>query len=97
MVLAPCDAFLTNVGRVGNKQTLIYMPICLEPALHQTGAGTVQQTQAFCRDCAWRRRRGFAGDKPTLHGLAPEHRILAARLRQLEAKALEQMKGVLAA
>ncbi len=42
-------------------------------------------------------RRWLAEDKPTLHELAREYRISAERIRQLEAKALEQMKGVLAA
>ncbi len=42
-------------------------------------------------------RRWLAEDKPTLHELAREYRISAERIRQLEAKALEQMKGVLVA
>ncbi len=42
-------------------------------------------------------RRWLADDKPTLHELAHEYRISAERIRQLEAKALEQMKGVLVA
>ncbi len=42
-------------------------------------------------------RRWLAEDKPTLHELAREYRVSAERIRQLEAKALEQMKGVLAA
>jgi len=42
-------------------------------------------------------RRWLAEDKPTLHELAREYRISAERIRQLEAKALEQMKDVLAA
>ena len=42
-------------------------------------------------------RRWLADDKPTLHELAREYRISAERIRQLEAKALEQMKGVLVA
>jgi len=42
-------------------------------------------------------RRWLAEDKPTLHELAREYRISAERIRQLEAKALEHMKGVLAA
>jgi len=42
-------------------------------------------------------RRWLAEDKPTLHELAREYSISAERIRQLEAKALEQMKGVLAA
>ncbi len=42
-------------------------------------------------------RRWLAEDKPTLHELAREYRISAERIRQLEAKALEQMKGTLVA
>ncbi len=42
-------------------------------------------------------RRWLAEDKPTLHELAREYRVSAERIRQLEAKALEQMKGALAA
>ena len=40
-------------------------------------------------------RRWLADDKPTLHQLAREYRISAERIRQIETKALEQMKGVL--
>jgi len=42
-------------------------------------------------------RRWLAEDKPTLHELAREYRVSAERIRQLEAKALEQMKGALVA
>jgi RNA polymerase sigma-32 factor len=42
-------------------------------------------------------RRWLADDKPTLHELAREYRVSAERIRQLEAKALDQMKGVLTA
>jgi len=40
-------------------------------------------------------RRWLADDKPTLHELAREYRVSAERIRQLEAKALEQMKEAL--
>ncbi len=42
-------------------------------------------------------RRWLAEDKPTLHELEREYRVSAERIRQLEAKALEQMKGALVA
>jgi DNA-directed RNA polymerase sigma subunit (sigma70/sigma32) len=40
------------------------------------------------------RHRAF---RRALHELAREHRVSAERTRQLEAKALEQMKGALVA
>jgi len=42
-------------------------------------------------------RRWLAEAKPTLHDLAAEYGVSAERIRQIEKKALEKMKGVLAA
>ncbi len=42
-------------------------------------------------------RRWLDEEKPTLHVLAREYGISAERIRQIEAKALEHMKGALAA
>ncbi len=41
------------------------------------------------------RRRWLAADKPTLHELATEYGVSAERIRQIEKKALDTMKGVL--
>ncbi len=41
------------------------------------------------------RRRWLAADKPTLHELAEEYGVSAERIRQIEKKALDTMKGVL--
>jgi len=42
-------------------------------------------------------RRWLAEDKPTLHDLAAEYGVSPERIRQIEKKALEKMKGTLAA
>jgi len=42
------------------------------------------------------RRRWLATEKPTLHELATEYGVSAERIRQIEKKALDTMKGVLA-
>ncbi|RTZ58020.1 MAG: RNA polymerase sigma factor RpoH [Gammaproteobacteria bacterium] len=41
-------------------------------------------------------RRWLGEDKPTLHDLADEYGVSAERIRQIEKKALENMKGVIA-
>ncbi len=41
------------------------------------------------------RRRWLASDKPTLHDLAQEYGVSAERIRQIEKKALDTMKGLL--
>ena len=41
-------------------------------------------------------RRWLSDDKPTLHDLADEYGVSAERIRQIEKKALENMKGVIA-
>ncbi len=42
-------------------------------------------------------RRWLDADKPTLHELAAEYGVSAERIRQIEKKALDEMKGVLRA
>jgi RNA polymerase sigma-32 factor len=42
-------------------------------------------------------RRWLAEDKPTLHDLAREYGVSAERIRQIEEKALTNMKDMLAA
>jgi RNA polymerase sigma-32 factor len=42
-------------------------------------------------------RRWLADDKPTLHDLADEYGVSAERIRQIEKRAMERMKDVIAA
>jgi len=44
-----------------------------------------------------RRRWLSEGDSPTLHELAAEYGVSAERIRQIEAKAMQKMRGLLAA
>ena len=40
-------------------------------------------------------RRWLSDDKPTLHDLADEYKVSAERIRQIEKRAMEKMKGVI--
>ena len=40
-------------------------------------------------------RRWLSDDKPTLHDLAEEYGVSAERIRQIEKRAMEKMKGVI--
>ena len=58
-------------------------------------ASALETLDARSRDIV-RRRWLTDGDKPTLHVLAAEYKVSAERIRQIEEKALKQMRGVIA-
>jgi RNA polymerase sigma-32 factor len=58
-------------------------------------AAALDRLDARSRDII--ERRWLAEDKLTLHELAAKYKVSAERIRQIEAKALEQMKDLLAA
>jgi RNA polymerase sigma-32 factor len=58
-------------------------------------AAALDTLDARSRDIV-RRRWLTDGDKPTLHALAAEYKVSAERIRQIEEKALKQMRGAIA-
>ncbi|MET0293368.1 MAG: sigma factor-like helix-turn-helix DNA-binding protein, partial [Steroidobacteraceae bacterium] len=58
-------------------------------------ASAVSRLDARSQDIL--KRRWMAEEKATLHELAAEHGVSAERIRQIEATALNKLKGLMAA
>jgi len=91
-----------HTAPAGYLQDLRHNPEVVLGQADQENARSEQLTQALskldarARDIV-QRRWLKEDDKPTLHDLAAEYGVSAERIRQIEKKALEQMKGTLTA
>ncbi len=90
-----------HAAPAGYLQDMRYNPEVLVAQSDQESARSEQLGQALARLDARSRdiiqRRWLDDDKPTLHDLAAQYGVSAERIRQIEQKALAQMKDSLAA
>jgi RNA polymerase sigma-32 factor len=97
----PGDEEGFHASPAGYLPDMRYNPEVLVAQSDHESVRSEQLTHALARLDARARdiiqRRWLDEDKPTLHELAREYGVSAERIRQIEQKALAQMKGSLAA
>lgn len=91
------EAYLAPANRLGDSR---YDPAVVvdaaeqESGRHRQIAAALARLDSRSRDIV--RRRWLSEDKPTLHDLAAEYGISAERIRQIEKRAMQRMRGCIA-